>query len=213
MVSMATSCVAKSSGKYHHLAEYLQQPLNFIASHQLSDGSFGNIHTTTMAIQALQLVDTLHLSINRSAPLTVVWKKQASVDWLRNNQRLDGSFGDVFTTSQVLLALSHRGYATINFNECHQPQPVLEHSTQSPATAAPKGRPHALHVKFIQITSTLRPVETPLPTSKVDDVHFTYVIWIGQNRSERYSIQLAIPVNTSFFEAMKMAAEADPHFE
>jgi prenyltransferase beta subunit len=144
MVSMATSCVAKSSGKYHHLAEYLDQPLNFIASHQLSDGSFGNIHTTTMAIQALQLVDTLHLSINRSVPLTVTWKKQASVDWLRNNQRLDGSFGDVFTTSQVLLALSHRGYATVNYNECHQPQPVLEPwpTTQSPATAAPKGICH-----------------------------------------------------------------------
>lgn len=38
-------------------------------------------------------------------------------------------------------------------------------------------------------------------------------MWIGQNRSEVYAIQLTVPANSSFYEAMKIAAEADPRFE
>lgn len=44
-------------------------------------------------------------------------------------------------------------------------------------------------------------------------VHFTYVVWIGQNRDEVFSIKLTVPQNSSFFDAMKIAAEADPRFE
>lgn len=58
----------------------------------------------------------------------------------------------------------------------------------------------------------LCPADKPI-TSSPDLIHFTYILWIGQNRSERHSIQMAIPVNTTFFEAMKIAAETDPNFE
>ena len=49
--------------------------------------------------------------------------------------------------------------------------------------------------------------------STSDLIHFTYVVWIGQNRSEVNAIRLSIPVNTTFYEAMKTAAEADSRFE
>ena len=38
-------------------------------------------------------------------------------------------------------------------------------------------------------------------------------MWIGQNRTEVYAIQVTVPANSSFYEAMKVAAEADPRFE
>ncbi len=41
----------------------------------------------------------------------------------------------------------------------------------------------------------------------------TLKVWIGQNRTEVYAIQLTVPVNSSFYDAMKVAAEADPRFE
>lgn len=43
-------------------------------------------------------------------------------------------------------------------------------------------------------------------------IEFTYVVWVGQNRSEVYSMDMQIPINTSFYEAMKIAAENNPHY-
>ena len=43
-------------------------------------------------------------------------------------------------------------------------------------------------------------------------IEFTYVLWMGQNRSEVYSMDMKIPLNTSFYEAMKIAAENNPHY-
>lgn len=44
-------------------------------------------------------------------------------------------------------------------------------------------------------------------------IQFTYTLWVGQNRSEVYNLNMKIPVNTSFYEAMLMAAEMDPNFQ
>lgn len=113
MVSMATWCLSRSSTKYRHLTDYLEQPLKLIAAQQQPDGSFDhNVPTTALAIQALQIPDTMDSSSKMiSLP---AWRPDAALDWLRNLQRPDGSFGDLFTTTEVLIALSpRRGYAAI----------------------------------------------------------------------------------------------------
>ena len=127
MIVMATSCVTKSSHKYYHLANYLEEPLKRLVGLQRSDGSFGpNLDSTVLAYQALHQADHLHLAVNRSAPLAPSWKKQGALDWLRNSHHLDGSFGDLLTTSKVVLALSHRGFPSLHDNECRRPSKIVE---------------------------------------------------------------------------------------
>lgn len=67
--------------------------------------------------------------------------------------------------------------------------------------------------------SMLLESSTTAPTSPPDEVlqpqliQFTYTLWVGQNRTEVYSLNMKIPVNTSFYEAMLMAAEMDSNFQ
>ena len=44
-------------------------------------------------------------------------------------------------------------------------------------------------------------------------IEFTFMLWIGQNRSETYALDLKVPVNTSLYEAMLLAAELDPNYQ
>ena len=197
MVALATSCLTRSAAKYRHLQDYLDLPLRMIAAQQQADGSFEhNVPTTALAIQALTIPEELKLEPEvtggKAIPLPV-WRPDLAFDWLRSQQKPDGSFGDVFKTTEVLMALAPgRGYGRISYPRCSMNK--TDATTTEPA-----------------VTSTLT------ATAKSGDqsgmVHFTYVVWIGQNRSEVYAIQLSVAANTSFYEAMKVAAEADHRFE
>jgi len=44
-------------------------------------------------------------------------------------------------------------------------------------------------------------------------IEFTYTLWIGQNLTEIYNLNMKIPVNTSFYEAMLIAAETDSNYQ
>lgn len=212
MVAMATNCLARRSSsssnsssagngntsggasKYRqHLADYLETPLRLIASEQEPDGSFDhNVPTTALAIQALT---SIRLQ-SSAAPIT--WKLEAALDWLRSVQKADGSFGnDIFTTAEVLMALSGYGYGTLDPEHCTpvtgRPAPSIgEDGSPASTTPIPSAGPVANHSGLVR---------------------FTYVVWIGQNRSEVHAIHLTVPANSTFYQAMKVAAEADPHFE
>lgn len=203
MVVLATSCLYESSPKYRHLQDFLEQPLKMIAAQQQPDGSFDhNVATTALAIQALKIPGQLlnEQQQTSSKPISLpAWRPDLTVDWLRSQQKSDGSFGDLFTTSEVLLALATQpGYGFL-YSQCsnlNQTAQLNTTTTESPPT----------------VPSTI-PSAGSLGGDPSQKIHFTYVIWIGQNRSEIHAIQLTIPVNSSFYEAMKIAAEADPHFE
>ena len=121
MVAMAIRCLSQSpsgsslsSSKQRRLGDYLEQPLRLIAAQQDPDGSFDhNLATTALAIQALTMITSLNQS-NPTGMDSIPWRLDSALDWIRSMQRSDGSFaGDIFTTTEVLLALSGRGYGTL----------------------------------------------------------------------------------------------------
>lgn len=199
MVALATSCLTRSALKYRHLQDFLDLPLRMIAAQQQTDGSFNhNVPTTALAVQALAIPDELRLEPNvtggKAMPLPA-WRPDLAFDWLRSQQNPDGSFGDVFKTTEVLMALvPGRGYGSISYPRCSM---MASRASTTEAAA----------------TSTAMPTAKASSGDPSSLVHFTYVVWIGQNRSEVYAIQLSVPGNISFYETMKVAAEADHRFE
>jgi len=194
---MTLSCLSETSAKHRHLRNYLEDPLKTIASQQQADGSFDhNPSTTALAIQALEMPE--RLNINSSKPILLTWRPEAAEEWFRNLQKADGSFGDLFTTSEVLIALSGplKSYAALSLERC-----LAEEETMSATTPS-----------SIPKTTTISSAAMFL-ANKTEMIQFTYVIWVGQDRSEVYTIKLTVPANSTFFEAMKVAAEADPHFQ
>ena len=196
MIAMTISCLSESSAKYRHLRDYLEDPLKTIASQQEEDGSFHhNPATTALAVQALEMTE--RINSNMSKPIQLTWRPDDALEWFRNLQKADGSFGDLFITAEVLIALSGplKSYAAVSLERCADAENL---STTTPSS----------------IPSTTTISSAALSTgNQTEMVQFTYVVWIGQERSEVYAIKLTVPANTSFFESMKVAAEADPHFQ
>jgi len=185
MVTLTTACLYESSDKFHYLKDFMESPLKYIASQQREDGSFEyNVATTALAIQALDIPRMTGLNYS------VEWQPDKALEWLESAQLPDGSFGDIFTTTEVLMALSKRGYATFHYDKC--PDPCCAYAGD------------------ITTTTESGPLDEELQPPLIQ---FTYTLWVGQNRSEVYNLNMKIPVNTSFYEAMLMAAEMDPNFQ
>lgn len=125
MVLVATGCVEE-----HYNHSYLLPFADVIASilirQQEQGGSFGNgnIITTALAIQALQ-IRGLSVNVNQTI--------QASIHWLMSNQMDDGSFdSNLMATSEALIALSPKGGRSyIHISHC-------DHNQGKPATQTPK---------------------------------------------------------------------------
>jgi hypothetical protein len=166
MVVLATSCLYQSSPKYRHLQDFLEQPLQMIAAQQQPDGSFDhNVATTALAIQALKIPGQLleeQLSLTKPISLPA-WRPDLTVDWLRSQQKSDGSFGDLFITSEVLLALATQpGYGFL-YSQCSN---LNNQSGQlsTTTTEAPPTSPTAI------------PSAGSLGGDPAKKVHFTYVV-------------------------------------
>jgi len=184
IVTMTLACLYQSNSKYLYLRYQMESPLKYIASKQLSDGSFeGNLATTALAVQALNILESTDLNFTLASSGTVRGADKAVV-WFKTKQLPDGSFGNIFTTSEVLMALSRRGYPSFNYKKCPN---------------CPKGG--------IVETEMAPVVDEP------ELIEFTFMLWIGQNRSETYALDLKVPVNTSLYEAMLLAAELDPNYQ
>ena len=113
IVTLTTACLYNSGNKFHYLKDFIEPPLKYIASQQLADGSFElNVATTALAIQALDIPRITGLNYS------VEWQPDKALEWLKTAQLPDGSFGDIFTTTEVLMALSKRGYATFHYDKC-----------------------------------------------------------------------------------------------
>lgn len=83
-----------------------------LTQQQRLDGSFGDLHTTALVMQALEEVE------NEPADN---WNRSAALAWLISQQRVDGSFrGDVRTTAEAMLGVAPRGLASIRALDCGQ---------------------------------------------------------------------------------------------
>lgn len=111
MVILALRCIVQDH-RHRNLHHFVRKPALGLARQQQHDGSFGNLHTTALVMQALEEAE------NEPAEN---WNRSAAISWLATRQRTDGSFeGDVKSTAQALLGLSPRGLANIRALDCGQ---------------------------------------------------------------------------------------------
>lgn len=111
MVILALRCIVQDH-RHRNLNHFVRKPSLNLARQQQHDGSFGNLHTTALVMQALEELE--------NDPIEN-WNRSAAVYWLGNRQRNDGSFdGDIQSTAEALLGISLRGLANIRSLDCGQ---------------------------------------------------------------------------------------------
>ncbi|XP_069704699.1 uncharacterized protein CG3556-like isoform X2 [Periplaneta americana] len=106
MVLLALNCIVRDH-QNRNLDHYVKKPSVGLAEQQHPDGSFGNLHSTALAVQALEAVDS-ELAGNGGNIGPVHWNHSSAINYLVSRQAPDGSFGDVFTTTEVVLGLGPR---------------------------------------------------------------------------------------------------------
>lgn len=111
MVILALRCIVQDH-RHRNLHHFVSKPSLDLAHQQRLDGSFGDLHTTALAMQALEEVE------NEPA---VNWNKSAALGWLTSRQRPDGSFdGNVHMTVEAVLGVAPRSLASIRILDCGQ---------------------------------------------------------------------------------------------
>ena len=111
MVILALRCIVQDH-RHRNLHHFVRKPSLRLARQQRQDGSFGDLHTTTLVMQALEETE--------NEP-TDNWNKTAALAWLSTHQKPDGSFdGDIRATAEAVLGVSPRGLATIRALDCGQ---------------------------------------------------------------------------------------------
>ncbi|XP_076169175.1 uncharacterized protein CG3556 isoform X2 [Ptiloglossa arizonensis] len=111
MVILALKCIVQDH-RYRNLHHFVRKPPIGLAQQQRLDGSFGDLRTTALVMQALKEAE------NEPANN---WNRSAALMWLSNQQRTDGSFaGDVRVTAEALLGVTPRSLASIRTLDCGQ---------------------------------------------------------------------------------------------
>ncbi|KAK1116534.1 hypothetical protein K0M31_018996 [Melipona bicolor] len=111
MVILALKCIVQDH-KHRNLHHFVRKPSIGLAQQQRLDGSFGDVRTTALVMQALEEAE------NEPADN---WNRSAALAWLTSQQRADGSFaGDVRATAEALLGVAPRGLASIRTLDCGQ---------------------------------------------------------------------------------------------
>ncbi|CAG7836246.1 unnamed protein product [Allacma fusca] len=223
MAVMALECLRR---KRHSetLVRHIGEALKKIARLQQPDGTFGNIHTTTVAVQAMAL---------GSVVPGVEWNRTAAALALRTMQRPDGSFLDsVPATAEAVIAattlLNGMGLLSLKRGRCSEGAESLKSTLSQPPlwttytvvqAQAPKSQ-----LDTTTASSNNSPAPGALPQQSNSVVKLAgdttmasvkYWIWIGPTplTAQIYNISLSVPVNTTFFAVMRRAAELDPNFE
>jgi len=179
---LALRCVADTSSR--SVERHLAGPLHALVTRQEKDGGFGNFHSSLLAVQALRA---------EQAP---GWNESAAMAYLAAHQQADGSFGNLFDTTQVLPVLSGRSLLDVADTDCHHAATGRDEVTTTTTTVAPPVAP-----------------SEAAPAAPPSLVNMTLWLWIGPAVNATYSAQLTVPQNTSLFDCLKLAAERDSHFE
>ncbi|XP_076300025.1 uncharacterized protein CG3556 [Lasioglossum baleicum] len=111
MVILALKCIVQDH-RHRNLHHFVRKPSIGLAQQQRLDGSFGDLRTTALVMQALEEAE------NEPADN---WNRSAVLAWLSSQQRADGSFaGDVRATAEALLGVTPRGLSSIRTLDCGQ---------------------------------------------------------------------------------------------
>ncbi|CAL1287036.1 unnamed protein product, partial [Larinioides sclopetarius] len=105
---MGLACIGNSS-KTLELKENITRATEILKKHQNEDGSFGNIYTTALVIQAL-------LSSGHEEDTDLDLK--AAIEFLKSQQSKDGSFGDFLATYLILPILNSKSLSDIGKINC-----------------------------------------------------------------------------------------------
>uniref|UniRef100_A0A182NN82 Uncharacterized protein n=1 Tax=Anopheles dirus TaxID=7168 RepID=A0A182NN82_9DIPT len=199
MVLLALRCIV-TDHRHRHLQHFVRRPARGLASLQGTQGSFGSLRSTALAMQALQDLEPDPAG---------KWNRTAASEWLLAKQRTDGGWTEeplqdgqdpsigIGLTADIVLALGWRGLGAVRALQCDH---VMRESNEPSENGEPKlAAPVGLGIS---------PVEELEPRN----VSYTYTLWVGTNETEEYFLDLTSPKNTTFFRAMKQAAEIDPRF-
>lgn len=183
MVILALRCIVKDH-RHRNLHHFVRRPSIGLARQQLPDGSFGSLHATALALQALQ----------DAQELTDYWNKTSAINWILSKQSNDGNFGNVAATADVILSLSPRGLSAVRDLDCGHsyPDQAIEN-----------------HVELDGVTKF---TQNHGNDSDARNVTVSYTLWVGTNITENYTVIITAPRNISFYSVMQLAADMDSHF-
>ncbi|KAG5672904.1 hypothetical protein PVAND_002992 [Polypedilum vanderplanki] len=202
MVLLALRCII-TDHRHRHLQHFIRRPALGLAGLQMSNGSFGSLKSTALAMQALQDLQLDGSTYNRTA----------ASKWILDSQRSDGAWSEeplhdgqdanvgIGLTADVILALGCKGLGAVRALQCDH---VIDSPGNGNGDSDGNGEPKSAQ------PYGLPPVSTEDTEQK--NVSYSYTLWLESNITETYSLQLVSPKNTSFFKAMTQAADIDPKF-
>jgi len=165
MLLQALNCISQKSAA--NLDKIITKTTKQLKSVQNKDGSFGNVDTTAVVVQAIMQSSDDN------------WNVTAAVDYFIKQQTEEGLIGNKAATVQILPILYAKNYMNITDIKCDRKE----------------------------VTTTR------IPETGAAEISITYSLWIGNDASKKYTINLTIQGNLSFYEIMKLAAKQDPRFQ
>lgn len=106
---LAFKCIIQDH-KNRNLDSISKKPVLSLANSQDPDGGFGGVHATALAMQAF---------LDEPSDL---WNRSAAMQYLLRHQADDGSFTDVITTADVVLALTNQSLHLLRNINCDSPR-------------------------------------------------------------------------------------------
>ncbi|XP_076232739.1 uncharacterized protein CG3556 isoform X2 [Calliopsis andreniformis] len=238
MVILALKCIVQDH-RHRNLHHFVRKPSIGLAQQQRLDGSFGDLRTTALVMQALEEAE------NEPADN---WNRSAALAWLTSQQRPDGSFsGDVRVTAEAVLGVAPRGLASIRTLDCGQgladtSPPRLANTASEPTISSNHSEtaPVLLGNNVGNGSTGSDGVNgnngnnenygskgnggaNAINNSNADNaivgttapvmVNVSYTLWVGSNVNETYNLTITAPKNETFYEVMLLAAEMSPHFQ
>lgn len=233
---LALQCV-EHDHRNRNVKPLLKKPLATLIALQQPDGGFGSLHTTALAIRALQ------------EGKAVIWNRTNAIDWLLNHQGPDGAFFDVTTTAEVIIALARVSGVAEGIADHCEVRPGADKDNVGTAVIIP--HPSAVDGRRpTQPSSSPPPAPPPTPTSTppappqkqqqnvsgepmatdgdnddeynrmqrvssdggTKNVTVSYSLWIGSNITEKRSVNITANRNVTFYEIMQRASELDSAF-
>lgn len=198
---LALQCV-EHDHRNRNVKPLLKKPLATLIALQQPDGGFGSLHTTALAIRALQ-------------EGKATWNRTNAVDWLLNHQGPDGAFFDIATTAEVIMALARASGVAEGIADHCEVRPGADKDNVGTAVIIP--HPTAVDTKHPVSVNVSEPVATdeyrlPQTSDSGTNVTVSYSLWIGSNITEKRSINITADHNVTFYEIMQRASDLDSAF-